>query len=390
VTGHVLVVDDEPALLALFAEVLRDHGLTVSTAPNPREALKQIETEGIDAVVSDIVMPGMTGIEFLRALKALDADLPVILATGRPTLETAIQAVEHGAVGYLSKPVTAEALVGAVTRALALRRMARLRREALAYLRTRADGDGDHAGLDEALTRALGSLWMAYQPIVRAADGALYGHEALLRCDEPRLLNPSEVLQAAERLGRVPEVGRAVRGRVAEAIGEGRLGDAVFVNLHALDLTDDSLHAPDGALAAQAGKVVLEITERASLEAIPDARGRIKSLRGLGYRIAVDDLGAGYSGLNSFAALEPDVVKLDIALVRGCHAEPVKRKLIGSLSSLCRELGTLVVAEGVENRADRDVVIDLGCDLLQGFLLGRPSREPALAAEGCEAWPRGH
>jgi len=387
VDGHVLVVDDEPALLDFSAEVLRETGLTVSTALHPREALRQIEAESVDAVVSDIMMPGMTGIEFLQALKALDPDLPVVLVTGRPTLETAIEAVEHGAVRYLAKPVTGDLLVAAVTKALALRRMARLRREALAYLSVRAQAEGDQAGLDVALTRALASMWMAYQPIVRAADGTLYGHEALLRSDEPGLANPSHLLQAAERLGRVAEVGRTVRGRVAQAIGEGRLGGAVFVNLHASDLMDDSLLAPAGALAVVARKVVLEITERASLEAIPDARGRIRTLRGLGYRIAVDDLGAGYSGLNSFAALEPDVVKLDSELVRGSHAEPVKRKLIGSLASLCRELGILVVAEGVENCADRDVMVDLGCDLLQGFLLGMPSCEPALAAEVRAAWP---
>jgi EAL domain-containing protein (putative c-di-GMP-specific phosphodiesterase class I) len=72
-------------------------------------------------------------------------------------------------------------------------------------------------------------------------------------------------------------------------------------------------------------------------------------------------------------------------LVRDSHAEPVKRKLIGSMASLCKELGILVVAEGVESSADRDVVVEEGCDLLQGFLLGRPSRDPVPPADGAAA-----
>ena len=71
-------------------------------------------------------------------------------------------------------------------------------------------------------------------------------------------------------------------------------------------------------------------------------------------------------------------MKLDIALVSGAHAEPVKRKLIGSLCSLCKDLGILVVAEGIEVSSDREAVTELGCDLLQGFLLGRPSAEAQL------------
>jgi EAL domain-containing protein (putative c-di-GMP-specific phosphodiesterase class I) len=155
----------------------------------------------------------------------------------------------------------------------------------------------------------------------------------------------------------------------------------VFVNIHPLDLADDMLLGLDDPLAARAGDVVLEITERASLEGIPDFRTRILNLRDVGYRIAVDDLGAGYAGLTTFAALEPDIVKLDMTLVRNCAAEPVKRKLIGSMSALCRDLGMQVVAEGIETAAERSTVVDLGCELLQGYLIGRPARLPRAPGE---------
>ncbi|HEV7554954.1 MAG TPA: EAL domain-containing protein, partial [Kofleriaceae bacterium] len=95
----------------------------------------------------------------------------------------------------------------------------------------------------------------------------------------------------------------------------------------------------------------------------------------VGYRLAVDDIGAGYSGLTSFAELVPEIVKIDMALVRDVHRSAIRQHTIRSLCSLCHDLGTLVIGEGVETQVERDGLVDLGCDMLQGFLLGRPSRE---------------
>lgn len=98
----------------------------------------------------------------------------------------------------------------------------------------------------------------------------------------------------------------------------------------------------------------------------------------MGFRIAIDDLGAGYAGLTSFATLEPELVKLDMSLVRDIDKNPMKEKLVRSMTALCKDLGMLVVAEGVETTRERDLLVELGCDLLQGFLLGRPA--PAFEA----------
>lgn len=373
-SGRVLVVDDQEQLRALLAEELTEAGYQVSTAPDPPTALALIAGSGFDVVVSDIVMPGMNGIQFLTRIRKHDPELPVILMTGSPTLETAIAALEHGAAEYLLKPFKAEALLASVTKALRLRRMGLLRRQAVAYLRSHGGTAQDLDSLGASLTGALQQIWMAYQPIVLASDGSLFGHEALLRSDDTSLPNPAAFLDAAERLGRIGEVGRAVRGSVAAAFSAGAVSGNVFVNVHAHDLSDESLLSPEAPLSKIARNVVIEITERAGLEGVTDARGRVRRLRDMGFRIAVDDLGAGYSGLNSFAALEPDIVKLDISLVRGVHAEPVKQKLISSMTSLCKDLGIQVVAEGIESVEDKHSVTALGCDLLQGFLLGRPSR----------------
>jgi EAL domain-containing protein (putative c-di-GMP-specific phosphodiesterase class I) len=240
--------------------------------------------------------------------------------------------------------------------------------------RTRRPEGKDIEGLEATLDRALSSLWMAYQPIVQAATGSLFGYEALLRSEDPALPDPNAFLDAAERLGRVYDVGRAVRRKASEPMNRVPLPALLFVNLHAVELTDETLTSPSAPLTAIAPRVVLEITERASLESIEDVPSRVARLRELGFRIAIDDLGAGYSGLTSVARLEPEFVKLDMSLVRDIHKSPVKRKLVRSMTALFKDMGVTVVAEGIEVVEERDTLVELGCDLLQGYLLARPGR----------------
>jgi EAL domain-containing protein (putative c-di-GMP-specific phosphodiesterase class I) len=125
---------------------------------------------------------------------------------------------------------------------------------------------------------------------------------------------------------------------------------------------------------AFARRVVLEITERAALDEIRGLPNRIARLRELGFKIAVDDLGAGYAGLSSFAALEPDIVKADMSLVRGIEVSPIKQKLVGAIAALANDLRIQLVAEGIETPAERDCVVSLGAHALQGYLFARPGR----------------
>jgi EAL domain-containing protein (putative c-di-GMP-specific phosphodiesterase class I) len=149
----------------------------------------------------------------------------------------------------------------------------------------------------------------------------------------------------------------------------------VFANLHALDLTSEDLYSRDSPLSALAERVVLEVTERAALHRVEHLHERIERLRALGFRIAVDDLGASHAALSSFAQLGPDIVKLDISLVRNVDSSASKASLIKSMIALCtQELGMRVVCEGVESEAERDTLSSIGADLLQGYLFGMPSR----------------
>ena len=146
----------------------------------------------------------------------------------------------------------------------------------------------------------------------------------------------------------------------------------LFVNLHSADLVDSELFAATTSLGRIAHRVVLEITERCELTAVPELENRMRALRDLGYRIAVDDLGAGYSSLTSLALVEPEFVKLDMGLTRGVDSCGTRQKLIRSMTALCHDTGRLVIAEGIETIEERDALIEIGCDYLQGYLLARP------------------
>ena len=369
--GKVLLVDDDLTLLRASARLLTRAGYTIDAVSNGAEALQALLGESFEVIVSDVVMPEMDGIALLAAIRERDSSLPVVLVTGTPTVATAAQALEHGALKYLTKPVPVKLLIDTVAEGVAHCRLARAKRK-------RVPGNigldpSSRAALQAAFGRALDSLWVAFQPIVRASDQSLYGYEALLRSKEPSLPDPRAVLDAAEQLGQLRRLGRAVREAAAEVLAKTSLKCALFINLHPQELLDPWLFDGRSALVPLASRVVLEITERAAFDRIEDACSRIAQARTLGFRVAVDDLGAGYGGLSSFPLLEPEVVKLDMSLVRDIHCSMMKQKLVGSMATLCNEMRALLVAEGVETVEERDALVDLGCDLLQGFRFGKPA-----------------
>ncbi len=367
----VLVVDDD----AFFARTMRrllEPAYEVVMAGDGKAALEAVVKRPFDVIISDIEMPGMSGVELLSAVREHDLDVPVILMTGAPTVETAIEAVSLGALQYLVKPVANEVVLKAVERATRLHRMAQMKRDALKLLGERDNQAGDRAGLQASFDRALHTMWMAFQPIVDAGASRVFGYEALMRAKEPSLPHPGAVLAAAERLERTEELGRRVRSLAAEAFGQAPADALLFVNLQTVELLDSELYETAAPLTRIATRVVLEITERSTIDAVKDVEARVARLRRLGFRIAVDDLGAGYAGLSSFAALEPEIVKLDMSLVRNVHLSDIRRKLIGSMTGLCKEMGKLVVAEGVEVVEERDSVRAAGCELLQGYFYAKP------------------
>jgi EAL domain-containing protein (putative c-di-GMP-specific phosphodiesterase class I) len=372
-TPRILLVDDEQPILRAYARLLGTSNYIIETATSGAIALEMMDRASFDIIITDLTMPGMSGIDLLRAIRARDRDIPVILVTAAPSTESAVHALEYGALRYLLKPVDRAALGRALDDALALRRIALVNKQAAALIADYGKSVDDRAILQDSLDSALTTVVMAYQPIVSWSQKNTYGYEALVRTSEPRLPHPGALFDAAERLGEVERLGRRIRELVPNPPVAIPDDVSIFVNLHTRDLRDDNLFAADAPLSQIASRVVLEITERASLQAIDDVQGRISALREMGFRIAIDDIGAGYAGLTSFAMLEPEVVKLDMALIRDIDKKPTKQRLVASMVVLCRELNIMLIAEGVETPAERDRLVDLGCDYFQGYLFAKPA-----------------
>jgi len=373
---HILLADDDHWVAEIYARILECDGYIVHRVEDGSEAVARLATRSFDAVISDIEMPGASGIDVLRAAHAQDPDYPVMLMTGNAALSTSVEAVEHGALRYLTKPVDLCQLSATVRDAIGRHKLVQLKQRVFELHGEDAERLRSTQVLHSRFDAAVSGLFMVYQPIVAFGARSVFGYEALLRTRDAVLPSPAHLLHLAEELQRIRELGRAVRRRVAEMLKAMALPVTVFVNLHPDELDDDELYAADAPLTSVAQHVVLEITERAPLASIADLAGRIATLRERGFRLAIDDLGAGYAGLSAFAQIHPDVIKLDMSLIRNVDSDPTRRTEVASLARMSRELGVLVVAEGVETVEERDTLVQLGCELLQGYLFAKPG--PAL------------
>jgi diguanylate cyclase (GGDEF)-like protein len=227
------------------------------------------------------------------------------------------------------------------------------------------------AALGRSLAQA--AFRFVYQPIVDVRHGDLIGYEALCRPTDAAFAHVGELFETAVRIGRIGELGRVLRRIVVEPMPTLAEPNILFVNIHPQDLNEDDFLELEPHLKPWARRLVLEVTETEAIRDAARARMQIQHLRAHGLRVALDDLGSGYSSLNLLAQLEPDYVKLDMQLVRGIQREGRAARLVHHLIEFCRGEGFATIAEGIETEAELQVVTELGVDYVQGFLLGRPS-----------------
>ncbi len=378
----ILVADMDAAYIDVASKLGAERGHQVVAARGLAAARLALRTQRFDAIIADIALATSGGGDLLDEVRKCDLDVPVLLMTSDPALHTAMLAVEEGAAAYLVKPLRRHSIFPALDRAVRLGALSRLKREALELLGDNDHSVGDRGALKVRFERALETVALAWQPVVDAEARRVIAYEALLRSQEPSLPNPGAVLEAAERLGRVLDLGRALRRRVASEAHMLPEDAMIFVNLHPRDLADPDLLDGASPLGGLASRVVLEITERATLDSVDEVKACVSRLRGLGFRVAVDDLGAGYAGLTSVVQLEPEVVKLDMGLVRGLDRDATRRRVVGSMTELASKLGMQVVGEGVETPGESEPLLELGCRWQQGYLFGRPGRPGAPARFG--------
>jgi EAL domain-containing protein (putative c-di-GMP-specific phosphodiesterase class I) len=233
--------------------------------------------------------------------------------------------------------------------------------------------------LSEAMSN--GQLRMFVQPKISAVDMQPRGAEALVRWHHPERgwIAPSDFIPFAESTGRIRQLTQWMLERAVETLAAWKRSGTelcIAVNVSTLDLQDRSLPARVKALLQRAGVaphwLQIELTESGLMASGPDPIAVLHALRDIGVQLAIDDFGTGQSSLGYLQRLPVTELKIDRSFVDDFHADPRRRQLLSSITSLGHSLGLLVTAEGVETKQELDALRELGCDLIQGFFIAKP------------------
>ncbi|HYW30817.1 MAG TPA: EAL domain-containing protein [Gemmatimonas sp.] len=235
-----------------------------------------------------------------------------------------------------------------------------------------------------------------FQPIALASDpGLTYGHEALLRGVLPdgSLIAPTRLFDAARESGLLFQLDLAARRSAIAAAHSHGLRGALFINFAPTAIYDPAACLRTTVAAIDAAGiprscVVFEIVETERAQDTNHLRRILDYYRGAGFRIALDDVGSGYSSLNLIHLLRPDILKLDMELVRGVDQDPYKARIAANLLDVAGALGIETLAEGIETEGELAWARENGATYVQGYLLGRPAPAPAHF-NGANYAPRG-
>lgn len=217
-----------------------------------------------------------------------------------------------------------------------------------------------------------------FQPIVNISGAEIYAHEALIRGPvESKLHSPIALFNAAEMAGLKFDMEYAARDVILQEYAKSTQSGRLFVNVspECLSLQNPALEFSLNQLkrfGLSASQIVIEITEGSSIRDYSQLCDVVSKYRKLGFGIALDDLGEGYSSLRLWSEISPDFVKIDKHFIANIQNDPIKMEFVRAIQKIASESGALTIAEGVESREELAVVKDLKIDFVQGYLLGRP------------------
>ena len=227
-----------------------------------------------------------------------------------------------------------------------------------------------------------GGLHSLFQPIVCLSEKRVIGYEALTRgpSNSP-LHSPLALFAVARQAGRLSELEIACRESACRRFNKQQLPGKLFLNVSPESLLE-AAHQPGRTLqllqdfAILPSQVVIELTEQTPTDDFQLLQTALHHYRAMGFSIALDDLGAGYSSLRLWSELRPDYVKIDRHFIDGIHQDALKREFVGSILQIAKASRAQVIAEGIELVEELAVLTEMGVDLVQGYLLCRPQEQP--------------
>ena len=439
--GTVLLIEDDAPLARSMVRLMNAEGYQVVHVGSGAAAVEKVMSRSFDAVISDLNLPGASGVDVLNVVRAYDPDVPLVLMTGAPTVDTAIEAVTLGVLEYLVKPTPREQLVRVLARCTTARRASIQKREAegsvdaaivaaataetvrppstdapnpisapLGMANANADrisnagcamtapsmaaviperigeilAEGTSSSIRRAFDRALASLTVELEPIADGRTKKLLGYGSRMSSEEETLSTEAALVVCAEKLGRLEELRRRVRDLAVRTFADAPQDALLFIDVNPTDLLDGDLYSPEPPLARIAERVVLQVRARGL--SIDDICARASVLRFVGFRLAIADLDAGQACLSQIADLSPEFVKIDARLVRGVDTSPNRKRLVGALVSMCKSLEAITIAEGVSTAEESEALADAGCALVQGAIV-RPRHAPLSLRNPAPAGP---
>lgn len=233
--------------------------------------------------------------------------------------------------------------------------------------------------LKEVLKR--GRIETVYQPVVDVVERRVMGFEALTRLPERQFESPDLLFKVANQNGSLWDLERLCRQKALENLPRLDERQMLFLNIEPDSIFDPQLRKRKFLRWIEhAGldphRLVLEVTEHAAISDLDAFRSKLDDIRELGFQIAMDDVGAGYAGLQAITTMRPDFIKVDMTLVRDMHLDRIKRELIETIRRFTDSTGIVMIAEGVESRAELESLTEAGVRCAQGYLFAKPDSPP--------------
>ena len=366
----ILIIDDEPDLLEMMRFFLESANFRVIIASAPEEGLEKARLKP-DLILLDLNMPRMSGHEVCKRLKEdeLSLSIPVIMLTCQDKTLDKVEAFNLGVADYIGKDFPLEEILARIKAVL---------RETAPAATSLAKQERNKKILELRMIVEEKNMRTFFQPIVTLASKKPIGYEALTRGPAGSFLeNPVDLFTLANEESMFFELSRAslsLAVKRATFIGQGQL---LFLNIDPIILNKDDFKGLDFLADSKitASQVCIEITERTCINGFARLSSDLKYFKAQGVKVAIDDVGEGYSSLKAIAEIRPEFIKVDMGLVRGVNADEVKKSLVQAIADFAKKMHSYLIAEGIETQEEYSALLSLGVEYGQGYLFAKPAEK---------------